>query len=521
MQPGAAPARPHFMRTDAAATTANDEHPDSNSVSVDPAHGPTRRSVLGVGLGGLALAATATGAQAAPAVMGLRAGPSAADWRALDKQVAGAVQLPGSNAYKTGKQLFDTAYDGSAPAAVVRVLSQADVQRTVSFAAAHGMRITGRSGGHSYVGASAANGTIVVDLRGYLGTKPNTDSGTVKVYAGTGLYAVHKTLAAVGRSIPTGTCPTVGVAGLTLGGGLGVDTRAYGLTCDRLVAATAVLADGSAVNVTPNSHADLFWAFQGGGGGANALATSFTFRTHPASSRGIFSLTFPASAGTRVLTRWASWLADQPGYRWSNGHLDAVGNGSVAVRFVGVTKAGDERAAAASLISAVGVSPTRSSYRTLGYLAAVEYLGGGTTSPRQAFCAGTDVLRTLGTGTANALLGAVSARSKAGRTGSALLDPMDGAAGKRSTAASAFPYRDHAFSVQWYVSTNSASARTSARSWIAAGHKALGSASSGGYVNYLESGQPASRYFGSNLARLRQVRDSYDPRRRFFCGLTI
>lgn len=494
------------------------DHDSSSRVGLT---GLTRRGVLGAGIGGLALLTSTGNAQAAPALIGVQAAPTAADWRALAKQLSGAVQLPGSSAYNSGKLLFDTAYDGSRPAAVVRVRGQADIQRTVQFAAAHGMRVSARSGGHSYVGASAANGTIVVDLRSLAGTTPDTGSGTVRVLAGTGLYSVHKTLAAVGRSIPTGTCPTVGVAGLTLGGGLGVDTRAYGLTCDRLVSATAVLADGRAVTASPSSHADLFWAFQGGGGGANALATSFTFRTHAASSRGIFSLSFPSSRATTVLTRWASWLARQPGYRWTNGHLDAQGNGGVAVRIVGVTKAGDERAAAASLISAVGVSPSRSSYRTLGYLAAVQYLGGGTTSPRQGFCAGTDVLRSLSTGAANALLGAVAARSRAGRYGSALLDPLDGVAGARATSASAFPYRDHAFSVQWYVSTSSAAGRNSARSWIASGHRALGSASSGGYVNYLEADQPASRYFGPNLSRLHQVRNTYDPRRRFFCGLTV
>lgn len=85
--------------------------------------------------------------------------------------------------------------------------------------------------------------------------------------AATDLYAVHQALAGESRAIPTGSCPTVGVAGLTLGGGLGADSRHAGLTCDALKSATVVLPGGDAVSASADDHAELFWALRGGGGG--------------------------------------------------------------------------------------------------------------------------------------------------------------------------------------------------------------------------------------------------------------
>lgn len=150
------------------------------------------------------------------------------DWIAFARTLTGPVLLPGTSAYTSAKHVFDLRYDGSTPVAVVQVASQSDIQKSMAFAARYGLQVTARSGGHSYVGASAANGTMVLDTRHYAGISYNAASTTTTVFSGANLYAVHSALAAHGRSIPTGTCPTVGTPGLTLGGGLGVDSRAYG-----------------------------------------------------------------------------------------------------------------------------------------------------------------------------------------------------------------------------------------------------------------------------------------------------
>jgi FAD/FMN-containing dehydrogenase len=150
-----------------------------------------------------------------------------AGWGGLASSIGGSVLLPANGAqFTTAKQVFNSFYNDSNPAAVVTVSSQSDVQKAVSFAAAKNLKITPRGGGHSYVGASSATGTMVLDLRGLPGGA-NFDggSGNVTVTPATNLYAVHQACAAAGRAIPSGTCPTVGVAGLALGGGMGADVR--------------------------------------------------------------------------------------------------------------------------------------------------------------------------------------------------------------------------------------------------------------------------------------------------------
>lgn len=477
----------------------------------------TRRALLGGTAG--AAAGAARSAYAAPGIL-LTAAPIKADWVALAATLNGPVYLPGTTAYTSAKLLFSTRYDGSTPAAVIQVASQLDIQKCLAFAARYALRVAPRSGGHSYTGASAANGTMVLDMRRYAGTTYNASTQTAQVYSGAGLYNVHNTLAAFGRTIPTGTCPTVGAAGLTLGGGLGVESRQYGLTCDRLKQATYVLANGQAVTASPTQNADLFWATQGGGGGNIALLTSMTFTTHATSSKGIFSLTFPSSQATQVLTRWATWSQTTYTSRWSNVHVDSLRNGSIQIRILGVVNAGAERIAADDLIHTLGISPTSSSYRQLSYMDAVRYLGGGTTSPRQGFAAGSDVVEVMTSTTASQIVGAVAARSRAGGAGSAIVDPLGGAVSWPARTATAFPWRDHTATVQWYVGVPAGGSYTSAYGWIASAHTTM-TTSVGSYVNYLETGRPASRYYGANLARLASIRQSLDPNRRFYSGLTI
>jgi len=444
--------------------------------------------------------------------------PTTQDWVDFAHTVKGPVDLPGSGPYNRTKLIFDTRYDGNKPAAVMVVERTADVARAMRFAAQHGLQIAPRGGGHSYVGASAANGTLVLDMRSLDAVGYRASDRTVAVGTGATLYAVKKYLASRGRGIPTGTCPTVGVAGLTLGGGLGVESRAHGLTADRLTAAQLVLPDGRTVTADAKHNTDIFWALRGGGGGNLGLVTSMRFATHATGDQGIFTLTFPGNSAVRVMTGWANWIRTATRSRWAGVHIDAASGGNLHVSILGVTESGDERAAAASLLTAVGVTPTATKYQRFGYLDAAIYLGGGTTSQRQGFTAGSDVLSSVTAAAASAIEAAVVARSRTGLPGSALLDPLTGAVSDPGSAATAFPWRDHVASIQWYAGGTAYSA---AHSWIADAHRRLGSHSAGGYVNYLETGQPAKRYYAGNLSRLARIRHHYDPARRLHSGLAV
>lgn len=434
--------------------------------------------------------------------------PGSAAWKKFAGTVKGSVELPGSGSYSRDKLLFDPEFDGATPAAVVRATSTTDISRTTAFAADHGLQIAVRSGGHSYVGGSAANGTIVIDLRQL--ARVTSAGSTATVEAGAGLYTVHAALSPKGLTIPTGTCPTVGTSGYTLGGGIGTESRSYGLTCDQLRSLQCVLPDGSVVTAAANSNSDLFWAARGGSSAVPGIVTSMTFATHAATDRGTFRLTFPAAAVNAVVAGWGEWLKSADRGWWANVHLDLQG-GILSPSVVGVTSAGLEQAAAAALVRAIGDSPSTATYKSRGYLATVQYLGGGTTSSRTSFVGGSDIIKTIDAQSVAAILQGV--RAAGGRTATAILDPLDGAVHDVGASASAFPWRDHQASVQWYSNAPRGD-YSAARAWISAAHKKVTGVSAGAYVNYVESGVSPDRYFGGNRGKLASIRESHDPDHR-------
>src|SRR5258707_114470 len=157
----------------------------------------------------------------------------------------------------------------------------------------------------------AANSAMVIDLRQLSGDINYDDaSGLATVPAAAELDSVQTALVSHGRSIPSGSCPTVGTAGLTLGGGLGADARRSGLTCDALVSASIVLPSGELITASPDDHADLFWALRGGGGGNFGVVTSFTFRTFPVTDRDVVALVFPDGTTEHAILGWYEWLRD-------------------------------------------------------------------------------------------------------------------------------------------------------------------------------------------------------------------
>ncbi|OBI74245.1 oxidoreductase [Mycobacterium asiaticum] len=450
----------------------------------------------------------------------VRAEPTGA-WSSLASSIGGKVLLPTDPAFSTGKQIFNSNYKASSPAAIVVVTTQADVEKAVAFAAANKLKIAPRGGGHSYIGASAANGGMVLDLRGLTGGV-NVDSaaGTVTVPAGTTLSAVQQALAGAGRAIPTGSCPTVGVAGLTLGGGMGADSRHAGLACDALRSATVVLPNGQTVTASADEHPDLFWGLRGGGGGNFGVVTSMTFTTFATSDSDVVRVVFAPSAAPQVLTGWQAWLAQADRNTW--GLVDLSVNGTQGDCHVLATcPAGSGAAVADAIKAAVGAQPTATEHKTLSHLDLVNYLAGGSaaSSPR-GFVAGSDVIGTMTSAAAQAIVSAIGKYPPAGGQASVIVDTLSGAVGDVDPAASAFPWRRHSAVAQWYVETGSGQTST-ASTWVATAHQTVQQFSAGGYVNYLEPNTQASRYFGPNLAQLTAVRQRYDPDGLMYSGLTF
>jgi FAD/FMN-containing dehydrogenase len=446
------------------------------------------------------------------------ADPRPSGWEGLSTALGGKVLLPDSPQFAGAKQVFNTNYNGSTPAAVVTPTSAADVQKAMAFAAAHNLKVAPRSGGHSYTGASTANGTMVLDLRQLPGdANYDAATGQVTVTPATSLYTMHRTLAAVGRGVPTGTCPSVGAAGHALGGGMGAQSRHAGLLCDQLTSASVVLPSGQAVTASTASNPDLFWALRGGGGGNFGVTTSLTFATFPTKDVDAVNLNFPPQSFAQVLVGWQNWLrtADPNSWALADATVDAMG---VHCRILATCPAGSGNSAAAAITQAVGIQPSGVETHTFNYMDLVNYLAVGNLNPQPlGYVGGSDVFPTVNAAVAQGIAAAVNAFPRNAGRMLAIMHALDGALATVAPAATAFPWRRQSALVQWYVETSGDPA--AATNWLASAHQAVQQYSVGGYVNYLEANQSPARYFGPNLSRLSAVRQKYDPGRVMFSGL--
>ena len=197
----------------------------------------------------------------------------------LRATLKGRVISPGDPDYDRARTIFYGGFDRR-PSAIVRVADEADVSRVISFARGTGLELAVRSGGHSAAGYSLSHGGIVLDLSEMKELRIDAERRTA--WAQTGLTAGEYTTAAAAHGLATGFGDTgsVGIGGITLGGGVGFLSRKHGLTIDHLLAAEVVTADGQVLRVDADTHPNLFWAIRGGGGNFG-VATRFQFRLHP------------------------------------------------------------------------------------------------------------------------------------------------------------------------------------------------------------------------------------------------
>jgi len=204
---------------------------------------------------------------------------SSTQFEPLRGRIRGAVIEPADAEYESARKVYNGMID-KRPAAVVRCANVADVIEAVNFARTNGLLTAIRGGGHNGGGLGTCDDGLVIDLSRMKGIRVDPNGRTVRVEPGcTGGEMDHATHA-FGMATPGGTVSSTGVAGLTLGGGIGHLTRPYGLAIDSLVEVDVVLADGRFVTANEKDNADLFWAVRGGGGNFGVV-TSFLFRLHP------------------------------------------------------------------------------------------------------------------------------------------------------------------------------------------------------------------------------------------------
>ncbi len=480
-----------------------------------------------------------------PAVAAPRAtrSPAPADWTALGRDLSGPLVRPGEAVYTVSKRLFDPRFDTLHPAGIAYCRNPHDVATCLAFVRKFGVPVAARCGGHSYAGWSSTSG-LIIDVTRMSGV--NVNGSTATVGAGTPLIDFYNGLAAHGRAVPGGSCPTVGIAGLTLGGGIGVVSRAYGLTSDNVKSLQIVTADGQVRTCTANQNPDLFWACRGGGGGNFGVVTSFTYRTHPAGEIVLFFLSWPWSQAARVISAWQSWAPHAPDALWSNVHLAAAPGGSVPTVEVGGTFLGSLSAAAAQLdklYAAAGSHPSSPFLETTSWLHAMlveagcasltvnqchlptTQTPGGQLSRASEYAKSDFFTKPLSSHGIGTLLSGVESFQRVagapGASGGIAFDALGGAVNRVAPGATAFVHRNALFQAQ-YTTTwpvgSAAAAVGRQHAWQQSFWQSMRPYASGqAYQNYIDPALTNWRqaYYGANYTRLTQVKAKYDPDRVF------
>ena len=419
------------------------------------------------------------------------------------------VLRPGSEAYEAARRPALARFADARPEAIARCATAADVAEALALA--RGRPLAVRSGGHCFAGRSSTGG-VLIDVAPMDGVA--VGDGTVRVGAGARLGRIYDALDAHGGAIAGGCGPEVGIAGLLLGGGLGVLGRTHGLTCDQLVSAEVVLADGRAVTADADSEPDLFWALRGAGGGQFGVATAFELRVVPGPRSTVFRLRWPLAQAAALLGAWQHWSPDSP---------DALAASLLCTRSW-VTAFGSHagpRAEAEALLAAlpdpheaaVEELPWRDTKRWLAEHGPGEGPAGGLDFARSAF-----VREPLAHDVVAALTKHHADGVAAGLACELDLSPWGGAYTRVPVEATAFAHRDARFLAKLGVVTAPGEDDVPARAWLDGAFALLAPHGTGGsYPNFPdpELEDPLRAYHGANLERLRRVKARYDPDRRF------
>ena len=509
----------------------------------------SRRQVLcaGAGVAGLAFGGLLVGAPWR--TDRAYAAASLTDWIDLGRSVRGTLIMPNNPSYATARLGWNTIYDDVAPQAILKPSNVTDVQKALAFCRDTGIRPTPRSGGHSFQGFSTSTG-LIIDMSAMNTVTMNRQRTRVRIGAGAVLIDIYAKLFQQGKmAIPGGTCPLVGISGLTQGGGVGPFSREYGLTLDRLVGAHIVTADGQHRYVNASEDRDIFWAIRGGGGGNFGVITAFDFVPVPADMNIISAtMTFAWRHAERVLEAFQTWPDALPAsahpnlvLMTSNRVTGAQPTATVGLWFRGSrVRAGE---AMKEFVSAVGAAPKSQTVLKQSFFEAEydEYCAGftqeqcapvtspGGLMPRVGLSTYSEISTAPWPRAANDVIvdelehwqgdqllqpEGVDASLQAGKV---IIEPLSGAVHNTAATATAFPHRDG-----WLVYQFQSRVRPGAPTeTVAAGQGWVNQLTSrlapwrtgAEYSNYgnRELDQWATAYYGVNLRRLQKIKAAVDP----------
>jgi FAD/FMN-containing dehydrogenase len=450
----------------------------------------------------------------------------------LGQSLQGRLLTPSSPGWPEAKALYNPRLNVE-PRFIALCQKPQEVADVVVYARQNGLPLAARGGRHSFAGYSNAAGGIVADISSMRSIVHDPASATVLVGAGANVLDVFRDLVlAKGVLFPVGTCPTVGVAGLTLGGGFGRLMRRLGTTADSLREATVVLADGRVVVCNAAKEPELFWALRGGGAGMGVVL-SLRFAVTPVVAPIRFTVTYPWTQAAAAIDAWQRTMPQAPkelGYgrfraiKVPDGRLSAVASGDWY---------GSPAALDALLAPLLAAGPSASNVRPITGLAAAEP-DRTTVNPDGSVSAvvlhdpnyqRSDFIDALMPPAAISALVAQVERWPGGgpsaHEGGVQLDALGGAVNAAAQDATAFIHRRsllHIAYLSFWGNADSAAIAAADTQWVREIHGAMRPYASGAaYQNYIDPELLTweKAYYGNNLSRLRLAKQRYDPRNAF------
>ena len=424
--------------------------------------------------------------------------------RKLSSHVSGNVITPDSPQYESTRLVFNRAFDRH-PAAIVRCSSSSDVAYALEFARINHLPLAVRSGGHSRLGYGMCDGGLVIDLSSIKRVEVNAKSGIARAQAGALVRDLDEASQQFGLATTSGGCPTVGIAGFTLGGGEGRLMEKYGAACDNLLSAEVVTVDGRKIGASQHNNPDLFWAIRGGGGNFGVV-TALQYQLHSVGKVVSGALTFPPGRITEHLQSFITFLAAAPDEMDSFAQLLPSGEGQ-KIR-IDVCYCGDPKMGIDLIRPLRALKPQADTVRVQSYLEA-QSAGGFLLSPVAHFQ--TNVL--LPELSAPAVAAITTAMNHAPVTCKVIIVPLRGAVSRVSVNAMAFALRQPSYEIDIAGTWSSSSDKAGVIRWVQDTRDTLQPFAHGVYVNQLgdTSDQLVRSAYGPNYARLVEIKKKYDP----------
>jgi FAD/FMN-containing dehydrogenase len=439
----------------------------------------------------------------------------------LEGRIRGRVILPDDAAYEGARRVWNGMID-KRPAVIIRCAGVADVIEAVTFARSHDLLVAVRGGGHNVTGAAVCDGGMVIDLSPMKGVRVDPVARTVRAQGGVLWGELDRETQVFGLATTGGLISTTGVAGLTLGGGIGWLARKHGLSCDNLLSADVVTADGRLLVASARQNPDLFWAVRGGGGNFGVV-TSFEYQLHPVGPIVVGGMAlYPIERATEVLRFYREYIAKAsdalsvfPAFG-TVPPLPAVPaelHGTQTITLV-ACYAGDSREAERALQPLRSfATPTADLIGPIPYSALQSLFDDASPSGALSYWK-SDILGELSDGCIDILVSHMAALSQLSPLTIAHIYPLRGAIGRVGAKRTAFGQRDARFSTILAATWFDPAQSEAHIAWVRNLWQAMRPYAPGGVQpNFLgeEGDERVRAAYGENYQRLVALKRRYDP----------